>query len=106
MSRLFDFKQDPEDRRFRLVGVLSPWYRRSMSSEPLRFSNEEIASLLVNCADEIQEYRNGPLEISARRYDELKELEQESREAARQLRHPAPNPLILPQQPKINLTEN
>lgn len=45
----------------------------------------EMAEVFDDCADVIQEYRNGPLDLSPRRYKELLALEVNARAAARQL---------------------
>ena len=47
--------------------------------------NSELADLLRECADVIQEYRNSPLEIANMTYDRLKAVESAAREAARDI---------------------
>lgn len=48
-------------------------------------TNHDLSSLLTDLADEPQEYRNSPLEMSNSRYDRLKALELKAREAAREV---------------------
>lgn len=48
-----------------------------------KMTNSDLFTLLIECADELQEYRNSPLDMSNRVYDRLKALELKAREAAR-----------------------
>lgn len=51
----------------------------------MAMTNEEIARVLVSCADELQTIRN-TADLRLAKYEDLKELEADAREAARDLR--------------------
>jgi len=48
-------------------------------------TNTDLSILLIECADELQEYRQSPLEMSNRAYDRLKTLELKARKAAQEV---------------------
>lgn len=48
-------------------------------------TNIELSLLLIECADELQEYRNAPIHLGHVTYDRLKALELKARKAAQEV---------------------